>query len=265
MEVANPGEACRIGVVFDIIEPRIKEPGEGSDYPGILGPIATAGQGTTHVLRGAAVTVVDEAAPLGNSKIVEMSGPASEESPYSVLHHLAIVPHIDPNLERHTAQNALRLASVKTSVYLAKTALGKSPDATEVFQSDGPTQAGRDGLKPVRRNRGRRLDHKIDTGTPQNPVGRGSPRRSPRRVVSPRRWTPLGRRDSNARLQTAGVAPRQVPPVCPERALGCRNSHGESASDSEPATTQNRRESARERSFAGPGVGTDRYNRRCPR
>ena len=149
MDIANPGEACRIGVVFDIIEPRIKEPRAGSDYPGILGPIATAGQGTTHVLRGAAVTVVDEAAPLGNNKIVEMSGPASEESPYSVLHHLAIVPHTDPNLERHTAQNALRLASVKTSVYLAKTSLGQSPDATEVFQSDGPTQAQRDGLPRV--------------------------------------------------------------------------------------------------------------------
>ncbi len=149
MDIANPGEACRIGVVFDIIEPRVKEPGAGSDYPGILGPIATAGQGTTHVLRGAAVTLVDEAAPLGNNKIVEMSGPASEESPYSVLHHLAIVPHTDSNLERHTAQNALRLASVKTSVFLAKTALGQTPDATEIFQSDGPTQAGRDGLPRV--------------------------------------------------------------------------------------------------------------------
>ena len=149
MDIANPGEACRIGVVFDIIEPRVKEPGAGSDYPGILGPIATAGQGTTHVLRGAAVTLVDEAAPLGNNKIVEMSGPASEESPYSVLHHLAIVPHTDSNLERHTAQNALRLASVKTSVFLAKTALGQMPNATEVFQSDGPTQAGRAGLPRV--------------------------------------------------------------------------------------------------------------------
>ena len=149
MDIANPGEACRIGVVFDIIEPRIKEPGAGSDYPGILGPIATAGQGTTHVLRGAAVTVVDEAAPLANNKIVEMSGPASEASPYSVLHHLAIVPHTDPNLERHTSQNALRLASVKTSVFLAKTSLGQTPNATEVFQSDGPIQAGRDGLPRV--------------------------------------------------------------------------------------------------------------------
>ena len=149
MDIANPGEACRIGVVFDIIEPRVKALGAGSDYPGILGPITTAGNGVTHVLRGAAVTVVDEAAPLANSKILEMSGPASEASPYSVLHHLAIVPHTDPNLERHTAQNALRLASVKTSVFLAKTALGQTPNATEVYQSDGPTQAGRDGLPRV--------------------------------------------------------------------------------------------------------------------
>ena len=149
MDIANPGEACRIGVVFDIIEPRAKASGVGSDYPGILGPIATAGKGTTHLLRGAAVTIVDEAAPVNISKIVEMTGPASEESPYSVLHHLAIVPHTDPNLERHVAQNALRLASVKASVFLAKAALDQQPDSTEVFQSDGPTQAGRDGLPRV--------------------------------------------------------------------------------------------------------------------
>ena len=149
MDIANPGEACRIGVVFDIIEPRAKASGAGSDYPGILGPIATAGKGTTHLLRGAAVTIVDEAAPVNISKIVEMTGPASEESPYSVLHHLAIVPHTDPNLERHVAQNALRLASVKASVFLAKAALDQQPYSTEVFQSDGPTQAGRDGLPRV--------------------------------------------------------------------------------------------------------------------
>ena len=100
-------------------------------------------------MRGAAVTIVDEAAPVNISKIVEMTGPASEESAYSVLHHLAIVPHTDPNLERHVAQNALRLASVKASVFLSKAALDQQPDSTEVFHSDGPTQAGRDGLPRV--------------------------------------------------------------------------------------------------------------------
>ena len=42
IETVSPGEECRIGVVYDIIEPRAKEPGSGSDFPGILGPIEMA-------------------------------------------------------------------------------------------------------------------------------------------------------------------------------------------------------------------------------
>ena len=42
--------------VFDIIEPRAKEPGSSPNFPGILGPPTTAGSGTTHVLTGAAVS-----------------------------------------------------------------------------------------------------------------------------------------------------------------------------------------------------------------
>ena len=92
MEVAKPGQPCRVGMVYDILEPRAKAPGDGSNFPGILGPITVAGKGTTHVLRGAAVTVVDAEAPLANGKIVEMSGPAGEVSPFALLNHLALVP-----------------------------------------------------------------------------------------------------------------------------------------------------------------------------
>lgn len=146
VEIVNPGEACRIGMVFDILEPRAKAPGSGADFPGILGPMTVAGRGITHVLRGAAVTVVDEGASPANVKIVEMSGAAGEESPYSSLHHLAIVPYAVPGLERHTVLNALRFASVKASLYLAHAAVGQTPGATEVFHTGGPAQTGRDGL-----------------------------------------------------------------------------------------------------------------------
>ena len=91
LEIINPGELCRAGYVFDIVEPRAKEPGSGVDFPGILGPPSTAGTGTTHVLRGAAVTVVDGGQPDGElgyasrrggmSKVLEMSGPAALVSP----------------------------------------------------------------------------------------------------------------------------------------------------------------------------------------
>ena len=91
IEIAYSGESCRIGVVADIVEPRAKEPGSGSDFPGVVGPMAVAGSGTTHVLRGAAVTVVDEGTPLQGGKVLEMIGPAGEQSPYSWLQHLVIV------------------------------------------------------------------------------------------------------------------------------------------------------------------------------
>ena len=59
-ELVQPGESCRAGPIFDIVEPRAKAPGGSPDWPGMLGPPQTAGCGTTHVLQGAAVTVVRE-------------------------------------------------------------------------------------------------------------------------------------------------------------------------------------------------------------
>ena len=150
LEVVSPGEACRMGIVFDILEPRAKSPISSagqeltarvtSDFPGILGPMALAGRGATHVLRGAAVTVLDEAAPLTRGKIVDMSGPAAAESPYSCLHHLVVVPHPVPGLDRHVALNALRLASVKAAVYLAQAAMDLVPEETQVLEAEGPSQ-----------------------------------------------------------------------------------------------------------------------------
>ena len=106
LEIINPGEVCRAGYVFDIVEPRAKEPGSGVDFPGILGPPSVAGTGTTHVLRGAAVTVVDGGQPDGELgyvsrrgvmfKVLEMSGPASRVTPYSGLCHLVLVPILSP-------------------------------------------------------------------------------------------------------------------------------------------------------------------------
>ena len=151
LEVVSPGEACRMGIVFDILEPRAKSPISiasqpvTSDFPGILGPMALAGRGTTHVLKGVAVTVLDEAAPLTRGKIVEMSGPAAAESPYSSLHHLVVVPHPVPGLDRHVALNALRLASVKAAVYLAQAAVDSVPEETQVLESEGPSQVSSQG------------------------------------------------------------------------------------------------------------------------
>lgn len=62
-EIVRPGDSCRAGPIFDIIEPRVKAPGSGTDSPGILGAPTTAGVGTTHVLAGSAVSVLAEMSP----------------------------------------------------------------------------------------------------------------------------------------------------------------------------------------------------------
>ena len=148
LEIASAGEPCRIGSVFDIVEPRAKEPGpdSGSDFPGILGPMELAGQGTTHVLRGAVVTVLDEDPATARGKVVDMTGAAATESPYSSLNHLVIAPHSAPGLERHTALNVMRLTSVKAAVFLAHTAVDQVPEYTEELDAPGPAAGGREGL-----------------------------------------------------------------------------------------------------------------------
>src|SRR4029453_11401699 len=80
-EIVRPGESCRAGPIFDIVQPRAKEPGSSPDFPGILGPPATAGVGITHVLAGAAVSVLAERSP-GESRsvtgrVLEMTGIAA--------------------------------------------------------------------------------------------------------------------------------------------------------------------------------------------
>src|SRR5262245_30333831 len=139
--IVHPGEVCRFGVVFDIVEPRAKEPGAGPDFPGILDPIGMVGQGITHVLQGAAVTVLDAAAPIAGGQVVEMSGEAGQACPYAALSHLVVVPHVVPGLERPRALHALRLASVKVAVYLGRTAVGHTSANSTVLDSLGPVEA----------------------------------------------------------------------------------------------------------------------------
>src|SRR3990170_2428659 len=54
IELARPGESCRIVQVFDVTEPRCKIGGTGENFPGALGSMQTVGEGRTRVLRGTA-------------------------------------------------------------------------------------------------------------------------------------------------------------------------------------------------------------------
>ena len=139
IEIARSGESCRAGPVFDIVEPRAKEPGASPDWPGVLGAPQTAGGGTTHVLQGMAVTTLREQSP-GESRgatgyILEMSGEAGAGSHYASLHHLIVIPHTKPDLPAHSRHRAYRLAQLKVAVQLARAALSSPPVRTELLEN----------------------------------------------------------------------------------------------------------------------------------
>ena len=137
--ITGPGESCRAGPVFDIVEPRAKEAGGSPDWPGVLGAPQTAGRGTTHVLRGAAVTALREQSP-GESRgatgyVLEMSGEASAGSHYATLQHLIVMPLTRAELPAHSRHRAYRLAQLRVAVRLAQAGVGAVPQCTETFDN----------------------------------------------------------------------------------------------------------------------------------
>jgi hypothetical protein len=175
-EIVRAGESCRAGPVFDIVEPRAKEPGGSPDWPGILGAPETAGVGTTHVLQGAAVTLLREQST-GDSRgavgyVLEMSGAPAQGSKYAALDHLILVPHTRQELPEHARQRAYRVAQLKVAVHLARAALDATPARTEVLDIPTLSDETRAGLPRVAyvgqlfsRQRKPQLDEPILYGT----------------------------------------------------------------------------------------------------
>jgi glycine reductase complex component B subunit alpha and beta len=145
--IARPGESLRAGPVFDIVEPRAKAPGSNPDWPGILSAPQTAGAGTTHIVQGAAVTMLREESP-GESRgatgyVLEMSGEPAVRSHYGSLQHLIVIPHTKAELPGHARLKAYRAAQLKVAVHLARATWNQPPGRTENLETDASKdQAG---------------------------------------------------------------------------------------------------------------------------
>lgn len=132
IDVAQPGESCRLAQVFDLVEPRTKAAGTGENFPGILSKIRTTGVGRTRVLRGTAVVTIGyQIGPRG--MVVDMSGLGAEMGIYSRLQNIALLCYPTDGLSRPDYQNALRLAGLKAAVYLAEAGQEIKADEVEVY------------------------------------------------------------------------------------------------------------------------------------
>ena len=133
LDLAHPGERCRIGRVFDVFAPRAKLEG-GEDFPGVLGAIAKAGQGVTLALAGVAVVATDQQSEsVGTLAVIDMDGPNAALSVFGRTHNVVISAWPAPGIERSEYLAAVRLAALKASVSLARAARDAVPDRVEVF------------------------------------------------------------------------------------------------------------------------------------
>jgi glycine reductase complex component B subunit alpha and beta len=134
LDLVHPGERCRIARVFDVIAPRAKRDG-GEDFPGVLGGVARAGQGTTLALEGVAVVATDQQTDnVGTLAVIDMAGPNAELSAFGRTQNLVISAWPAPKTERSDYLAAVRLAALKAAVYLARTAREAKPDRVEIFE-----------------------------------------------------------------------------------------------------------------------------------
>jgi sarcosine reductase len=151
-QIIGAGDCCRAGPVFDIIEPRAKADST-ADFPGILGPPVSAGAGITHVLDGAAITVLSERGPgperSQTGRVLEMTGAAGDASDYASLRHLVMLPRTQSGLPWPAALKAYRLAGLKIAVHIARSAVPEPPASVHRFDPVGPAEPGRDGLPRV--------------------------------------------------------------------------------------------------------------------
>lgn len=133
VDLALPGDSTRIIPVKDVVEPRCKMGKENGVFPGMISDVETVGEGKTLVLEGAAVVTCGKIVGFQEG-IIDMSGPASEYTPFAKTCNMVLVFEPAEGLERHDYEAACRIAGLKAAEYLAKAALGTKAESVQTYE-----------------------------------------------------------------------------------------------------------------------------------
>lgn len=144
-----PGDKVRILNILDVIQPRCKIDKTDADFPGFIGKMQTAGSGRTRSLRGVAVLVLNPCSNRKENALLDMAGPIAEMSPYGKMRNVSIAPIIANGTEERDFENAVKLAGLKTSIYLARGAEGNPVNEVEVYDLDIPNLDHKSNLPRV--------------------------------------------------------------------------------------------------------------------
>ncbi|MEL7563679.1 MAG: glycine/sarcosine/betaine reductase component B subunit [Dehalobacterium sp.] len=145
IQIAHPGDSCRLSNVGDIVQPLYKLDG-GMTFPGVVDDIGILGTGRTLILRGVVVTeILEMTVPCG--MFYDMTGPALEyvDSLADCI-HVTIDAQPLEGIEKNDYLSAVFAASKKAAKFLAKAAEDCVPDEKEEFSLD---RENLDGLPRV--------------------------------------------------------------------------------------------------------------------
>ncbi len=145
IQIAHPGESCRIIHVLDVVEPRYRL--NGPNFPGALDPMGLVGDGQTRVLHN--VCVVETSTHGRGRNIIDMSGPATAYSPFGATHNIVLIPRAIKGAARDEVRLAVKKAGLRAAVYLAAAAKNIAADETKVY--DLPPTALNHGSKELPR------------------------------------------------------------------------------------------------------------------
>ncbi|MEK7353158.1 MAG: glycine/sarcosine/betaine reductase component B subunit, partial [Chloroflexota bacterium] len=129
--------------------------GTGENFPGELGKIKTLGEGRTRVFRGASVVTVNlkessDYATQTSQEVIEMSGAAADMGFYGKLQNVVLVCRPADGVATIDYHNALKLAGLRTAVYLAEATAGNQADEIENYDI-GPLARAEKGLEHLPR------------------------------------------------------------------------------------------------------------------
>lgn len=140
IQLAHPGESCRIVHVLDAVAPMLKLQGRSTVYPGFFGAAQPAGHGRNHLLQGAALLVCatflepTSGALSPHEAIVDMSGPAAPYCAFSDTANIVLVCHPAAGVTNAEFDAALHRAKLKAATYLARATAELTPAHVETYQ-----------------------------------------------------------------------------------------------------------------------------------
>lgn len=133
IDIAKPGQKVRIIPVKDVIEPRVKITGGINGFPGVSSKQAQCGEGTTHVLYGAAVVTVGDIVGFQEG-VIDMWGEGALWTPFSKTFNLTVDINVIDGLEPHNHEETVRLAGLRAAEFVGQAGKNVTPDEVLTYE-----------------------------------------------------------------------------------------------------------------------------------